>query len=484
MISTDEHQSSGDEILHDDGLRAHHKRLFTSLVIPVILFFTIFLVWAHWRFDTKLYLGLGVILFLDVFNVGLSIRNWNFKTPFGLIETRSDGFDCFRWVITLVGDLFVMWSLEVSPAVFLCTWVIVSFGAMAEVYRQKVRAITMSVALACFLVGIFTLFVPERVSVLEALLLTVSYASIITILWATEGWLAKEMKRSLSFNIRYGQVVNESEKIRKEAVLGNQLRTATHELSNMVSVIDMHAASLDQASSEVMGIRGAVDYIRCINRLILDDLSSRARLGDSDHNRLYSLDALAGDISLLAAKNVQKKGIAFDLSMVGGEGLFCFMERAGSTYLIVHNLIKNAVEAIEEKHGKLNAPVLSDALNGDLSEGADRPRTPSYEEILASFDQTDAKKEGGKIEVSLAAREGRAYIGIKDNGVGMDKPMVDGILKNDVVSRKDGGHGLGLIFTMNEISRNGFEISVESEVGIGTTVTISLPLSSEEQQAV
>lgn len=100
--------------------------------------------------------------------------------------------------------------------------------------------------------------------------------------------------------------------------------------------------------------------------------------------------------------------------------------------------------------------------------------------------------EGGKIEFSVsespAANDEYATYTfvIKDSGIGMPKEFLDRIFepfereKNTTLSGIH-GTGLGMSITKNIVDMMGGSISVESEQGVGTTVTVALtfPLSAE-----
>lgn len=70
---------------------------------------------------------------------------------------------------------------------------------------------------------------------------------------------------------------------------------------------------------------------------------------------------------------------------------------------------------------------------------------------------------------------------INDTGVGMPPEALKNIFQaysrsNDVYSKKQEGTGLGLYLTQELIKAIGGEMRIDSELGVGTTVTITLPL--------
>jgi len=65
---------------------------------------------------------------------------------------------------------------------------------------------------------------------------------------------------------------------------------------------------------------------------------------------------------------------------------------------------------------------------------------------------------------------------ISDTGVGMDQEALGKIFE-PYFSTKATGTGLGLTIAKRNIELNGGTIDVRSERGVGTTVTMTLPLN-------
>ena len=71
-------------------------------------------------------------------------------------------------------------------------------------------------------------------------------------------------------------------------------------------------------------------------------------------------------------------------------------------------------------------------------------------------------------------------ISIRDNGVGIAAETVDKIFDPFFTTKDVGeGAGLGLSISYGIIERHKGEISVDSEVGLGTNFTIRLPVDFE-----
>lgn len=92
--------------------------------------------------------------------------------------------------------------------------------------------------------------------------------------------------------------------------------------------------------------------------------------------------------------------------------------------------------------------------------------------------------EGGMIEIGAERHENEVEILIKDNGIGIPKEDLQRVFErfyrvDKARSREMGGTGLGLSISKKLINASGGQISMDSEVGVGTTVRIVLKANRE-----
>ena len=89
--------------------------------------------------------------------------------------------------------------------------------------------------------------------------------------------------------------------------------------------------------------------------------------------------------------------------------------------------------------------------------------------------------EGGEVNISTIQREeGYICVSVADTGVGMNQEALDKIFRIDsklttLGTAKEKGTGLGLLLCKELVERNGGTISVQSELGKGSTFTFTLP---------
>ena len=86
-----------------------------------------------------------------------------------------------------------------------------------------------------------------------------------------------------------------------------------------------------------------------------------------------------------------------------------------------------------------------------------------------------AMPNGGKIMLSAEVRHNALEISITDSGVGIPEDKLQSIFEPFITTKKD-GLGLGLSFCKNIIEEHEGTIEISSEVNIGTTIFIRIPI--------
>ncbi|MFC1652761.1 ATP-binding protein, partial [Planctomycetota bacterium] len=89
----------------------------------------------------------------------------------------------------------------------------------------------------------------------------------------------------------------------------------------------------------------------------------------------------------------------------------------------------------------------------------------------------------GRIEVHLTDQEDQVEIVVRDSGIGIEKKHLDRVFErfyrvDKARSRKLGGTGLGLGIAHHIVQSHGGQLTLDSEFGTGTTVTVVLPRRS------
>jgi len=98
-------------------------------------------------------------------------------------------------------------------------------------------------------------------------------------------------------------------------------------------------------------------------------------------------------------------------------------------------------------------------------------------------------RPGGTVHVRLAGEESKAVLEVRDSGVGIpaaDQPHVfERFYRVDKArSRESGGCGLGLAIAKRIVEEHGGTIGLSSEEGVGTCVTVLLPMATRDPKAI
>jgi len=87
----------------------------------------------------------------------------------------------------------------------------------------------------------------------------------------------------------------------------------------------------------------------------------------------------------------------------------------------------------------------------------------------------DAMPDGGEILISTELTDDGFVLTVKDTGRGMKPAVLENIFKPFYTTKKD-GIGLGLVYCKKAVEEHGGSISVESNIGKGTSVSIKIPM--------
>ena len=96
---------------------------------------------------------------------------------------------------------------------------------------------------------------------------------------------------------------------------------------------------------------------------------------------------------------------------------------------------------------------------------------------------------GGKLVIRLLRQEDNAILQVSDTGVGIPEDAMGHIFErffrvDKARSRATGGSGLGLAIVRTIIQRNRGDISVKTQLGKGTTFTVSFPIFDTEEDEI
>lgn len=146
----------------------------------------------------------------------------------------------------------------------------------------------------------------------------------------------------------------------------------------------------------------------------------------------------------------------------------------------VHETVKSAVRMVQSR-AEESGIILSIQHESpdDLNIVADRR---AVKQILLNILSNAIKftKTGGSVTVETFAREGYLALKIKDTGIGIPANKLPYIMRpfeqvSHSYARDHDGTGLGLAITKDLVELHGGALTIDSEVGVGTTINIRLP---------
>ncbi|MEP0520153.1 MAG: ATP-binding protein [Hyphomicrobiales bacterium] len=92
----------------------------------------------------------------------------------------------------------------------------------------------------------------------------------------------------------------------------------------------------------------------------------------------------------------------------------------------------------------------------------------------------DAMPEGGHLAMRAYRDNGNAILSVSDDGVGMDQELQSKIMRPFYTTRSNGS-GLGLSVTKQLVEANGGSLTIESEIGVGTTALVAFPYTNQRR---
>jgi putative PEP-CTERM system histidine kinase len=214
------------------------------------------------------------------------------------------------------------------------------------------------------------------------------------------------------------------------AFVAHDVKNVSSQLSLLLANAETHLADPAFQKDMLVTVRAAVGRIGSLIRR-LDP--ARATAPDAGPAAASRVDAAAQIVALLAARpRGNTADIALDIDAAADETVDVAMEASAFQAAVTH-LLDNAVAAA-----------------GSM----------------------------GTVRVGLRATASRVFIDIADDGPGMTPEFVRDELFRPFATRTEGGSGLGAFQARSLLRAAGGELAVQSAVGRGTTMRLSLPRAS------
>ncbi len=96
------------------------------------------------------------------------------------------------------------------------------------------------------------------------------------------------------------------------------------------------------------------------------------------------------------------------------------------------------------------------------------------------FNAIEAMPEGGTIYFKTLCQDQKVILSVEDTGMGMDDKVLARVFDPFFTTKMDVGSGLGLSMVRGTLRRWGATVGVKSQLGVGSTFTLSLPIWEED----
>jgi signal transduction histidine kinase len=295
-----------------------------------------------------------------------------------------------------------------------------------------------------------------------------------------------------------------------QAVAGGDLDRSsgferTDEIGELANAFDIMTLRLRERTEEAARLyEEAVQRAKELAEMNARLQATQAQLVQSE--KLASVGQLtAGIVHDVKNPLAVIKGLAEELAEESStdeftvNGLETIRDSASKANTIVTDLLKFARQSTPEMQTRDMRSTLESVFRlteylirkGNVTLVPDLPLTAvmamydaqQIEQVLINLvtNAVQAMPEGGTLDVSLKEMEDNLVITMRDSGEGIPEENIGRIFDPFFTTKPEGeGTGLGLSVSYGIISRHRGYIKVESEVGIGTTFIISLPVKADK----
>ena len=257
-----------------------------------------------------------------------------------------------------------------------------------------------------------------------------------------EGKGAPEMRElAHNINVMAKSVENHTEKLKLQA-------------ENRRQFVDSLAHEMKTPLTSILGF---ADMLRISRKIPEEKREEYANIIFEEAKRLKNLSGKLMELSMT-------KHVALDMTFVSAREL-------------VAELKKTLAPLLAQKHSQLLV------YTDDMFIPMDRELMKSVFYNLIE-NACKASKDGQNIAFIALRKEKWAVFCVKDNGIGMSETDVKMAMEpffmvDKMASRQAGGTGLGLMLCFEIVRQHKGQIGIESQLGKGTVVTVSLPLEQQ-----
>lgn len=254
------------------------------------------------------------------------------------------------------------------------------------------------------------------------------------------------------------------------AVQQTELISQMEEIKNSDTIRREFTANVThELKTPIASIMGASELLRDGFVLEEDVPDFAARINDESQR----LSALVNDILMLSRLDESHR------------------ERSLETFGAMEpvDLLTVAHDVCERMAGRADAAEVTLALDGESAMIEGYPRI--VDELVANLCSNAIRynKPGGRVEVRVGFVDDRPTVEVADTGIGIPEEAQAKVFERfyrveTSRSRASGGTGLGLAIVKHAAALHEAQVTLQSEVGVGTTITVSFPPYAGQTLAV
>lgn len=234
--------------------------------------------------------------------------------------------------------------------------------------------------------------------------------------------------------------------------MGQMAAGVAHELNQPLGGISATAEDFYLRLQD--GLTVAPDQWQLMLRRILGMVE---RMSETvEHLRVFSRDTAL------------EPGVSYDLNQVVRDSLGIIGTQLQNHGIVVTASLESSLHELKGHPRQIEQVILN--LLGNARDALDDIQKEVQDEIK-------------EVVIRTYSSDGAAILEVADNGVGIEAEHLGRVFEPFYTTKpEDKGTGLGLSITYAIVKNHGGEITAESEVGVGTTFRVTLPVSREDAQ--
>ncbi|MDH5525242.1 MAG: ATP-binding protein, partial [Desulfobulbaceae bacterium] len=260
----------------------------------------------------------------------------------------------------------------------------------------------------------------------------------------------------------------------KMASIGQLAAGVAHEINNPMGFIGSNLGTMGKY------VRKLTDFLRLQDQIIREKRYDEMIDSLEGQRKKDKIDYIMDDVVDLVAES--QDGVERVKKIVQGLKSFSRVDEAQFNEVDVKECLESTINIIWNEL-KYKAEVVKDFGSLPLFKGYPQQLNQVFMNLLVNAAQ--AIEENGKIFISARSDGDDIIIAIRDTGQGIPADILPRIFDPFFTTKEVGkGTGLGLSISYEIIKKHGGIISVESEVGVGTTFTVNIPIKGQTQDAI